>query len=525
MLEGTQIGRFRVLSELGHGGMGTVYRAEDPIIGRTVAIKVVRLDDVGSPEMQRHLAQSFLREIHTAGVLQHPGIVSIYDAGKQDNMAYIVMELVPGSTFEAMLSASPRPPLPALLDVCRQASAALDYAHAHGVIHRDIKPSNILVQPGGAAKIVDFGIAKAAQASTMILSQTGTTLGTPDYMSPEQVMGKPLDGRTDQWSLAVVAYTALTGLRPFAGEHFTQVMGRIMNDAPRPPSALNPAVSPAADAVMAQSLAKDPAQRFPSCSAFMAALGEAYAAPSRENVTVTMVTPRTPPPLPVQEAPPSPPPQRKTLRWVVGVAAALAVLGGAAVAWRMGQSPPSAPAPGEPAPQVAAPQTRAPRPRKTSPNKPAPAASAGPAAAREIRTHTVQLVSTPDADIVVDDKPESACHSPCSLTLAAGSHTVRATRAGYYPLQAGIDVQSDGQQIPLNLEQATGSLMIKTDPQGATISADGTVLGSLTATTIHLAMGHHTIVLAKDGFAPYSFEVTVEDSLVHTMSVTLAPAH
>src|SRR5579862_5427849 len=126
MTEATQIGRFRLLSELGHGGMGTVYRAEDPVIGRQVAIKVIRLDDTGPPEEQRHLAQSFLREIHTAGVLQHPGIVSIFDAGKQDNVAYIVMELVAGVTFEAMLHAEPRPPLETMLGVCRQAATALD---------------------------------------------------------------------------------------------------------------------------------------------------------------------------------------------------------------------------------------------------------------------------------------------------------------------------------------------------------------------------------------------------------------
>src|SRR5579862_779337 len=234
MLEGTQIGRFRIQDELGHGGMGTVYRAEDPVIGRRVAIKVIRLDDTGTPEMQRQLAQSFLREIHTAGVLQHPGIVSIFDAGKQENMAYIVMELVSGVTFESMLSAEPRPIQSTLLGVCRQAASALDYAHAQGVLHRDIKPSNILVQPNGVVKIVDFGIAKIAQATTMLLSQTGTTVGTPDYMSPEQVMGKPLDGRTDQWSLAVVAYMALTGAKPFPGEQFTAVMTKIMTVDPQP---------------------------------------------------------------------------------------------------------------------------------------------------------------------------------------------------------------------------------------------------------------------------------------------------
>jgi serine/threonine-protein kinase len=520
MPEGTQIGRFQLQEELGHGGMGTVYRAEDPVIGRHVAIKIIHLDDTGPPEVQRQLAQSFLREIHTAGSLQHPGIVSIFDAGKQESVAYIVMELVAGVTFEAMLRAEPRAPLADLLGVCRQAATALDYAHAHGVLHRDVKPSNILVQPNGIVKIVDFGIAKAAQASTLMLSQAGTTLGTPDYMSPEQILGKTLDGRTDQWSLAVVAYMALTGVKPFQGEHFTLVMERITNRDPQPPAEVNPALPPPVNTVMAKALAKDPAQRFGNCSEFMAALETACSAAASGPVAkpepeAEIATVRTVPP-------------KRASRWPLAAAGLLLAVVAVAVIFALRKHPPAEPipAPVAQAPAVIAPKKHANRPpakvaEAVSPAAAKPSAPAEKKAIPETARLKVRLVATPpDAEITVDDAP---CPSPCSVDLPAGQHSVRATKNGYTPLAKQFVVDSDQQEVPIVLEQVAGSLKISTVPEGATISVDGTLLGSTTPTTIHLTMGHHSITLTKDGFAPYTLEPTVADTLVQVMKITLAP--
>lgn len=536
MLEGTQIGRFRLQEELGHGGMGTVYRAEDPIIGRHVAIKIIRLDDTGPPELQRQLAQSFLREIRTAGVLQHPGIVSIFDAGKQDNVAYIVMELVAGVTFESTLRAEPRPPLATLLGICRQAATALDYAHGHGVLHRDIKPSNILVQPNGAAKIVDFGIAKiaeAAQATTIMLSQTGTTVGTPDYMSPEQILGKPLDGRTDQWSLAVVAYIAMTGVKPFGGEHFTQVMGRIMTQDPDPPSGVNTALPRQVDGVMAKALAKEPAQRFGSCSEFLTALETACGAqprppsarteqPAQPAATMTMALP---------------PPPKRTSRWLgfaagvlIAVALIAVVAGAVIIALRRYHPAQPAPAPVVQAPEVSVPKKPAVRPRTkvADAGRPAvkPAASENSKASPVVSSHAVRFVTTPPgAQVTADNQPASACQSPCTLELAAGQHTLRVTKDGYSPLFKNVVVDSDLAEVPMVLEQVTVPMRVVTVPAGATISVDGTVLASTTPTMIRLPMGTHSIKLTRDGFADYTTPVTVNDSLVQGISVTLAPAH
>src|ERR1044071_8666746 len=187
MAEPKQIGRYVVLEELGRGGMGRVMRADDPTIRRQVAIKVIRLDGGPTGAEQELFERSFLREIRAAGALQHPGIVSIYDAGRQNDLAYIVMELVDGVTFEAMLRSTPRPELPAVLAICRQVASALDYAHGNGIFHRDIKPANILIAGNGAARIADFGIAKTSRNGIISFGKTILAAGTPDFMSPEQI--------------------------------------------------------------------------------------------------------------------------------------------------------------------------------------------------------------------------------------------------------------------------------------------------------------------------------------------------
>ncbi len=319
---GTKIGRYQIEGELGHGGMGTVFLAEDPMIGRRVALKVIRLDDSGSAEQQRMIAQSFLKETRLAGVLHHPGVVGVFDAGRQDSFAYIVMEYIQGPTLAVLLKETPPPELTKLLDICRQTATVLDYAHAHGVIHRDVKPTNMLVQDDGMVKICDFGIAKVAQSTEFTVTQAGMALGTPEFMSPEQVLGQPLDGRSDQWSLAVVAYEVITGTRPFHAESYTQVMAQIMTLEPEMPSRRNTALPVTVDAVFAKALAKKQVDRFPNCSDFMEALCAAFTAagipapapsPTMAASPYSTRTPAlTPNPTPAPTlAPPPPPPRRQ----------------------------------------------------------------------------------------------------------------------------------------------------------------------------------------------------------------------
>src|ERR1044072_7097081 len=194
-----RIGRYKIVRELGRGAMGVVYHAIDPNIGRPVAIKTIQLGGSRKPEEQERLRERLFREARSAGILSHPGIVTIYDVEQQGDLAYIAMEFVDGPTLDQVLSESNAIPQAKLLSILSQAAVALDYAHQKGIVHRDIKPANIMIARDGAVKITDFGIAKIASADQ--LTMTGAIVGTPHYMSPEQVQGHPVDGRTDQFSL------------------------------------------------------------------------------------------------------------------------------------------------------------------------------------------------------------------------------------------------------------------------------------------------------------------------------------
>jgi serine/threonine-protein kinase len=270
------IGRYRIERELGRGGMGIVYQATDPAINRKVALKLIRtshalFDDDGFNR------DSLVREARAAGPLRHPGIVTIYDVGEAEGVPFVAMELVEGASLFTLLSSGNRPDPARAIDILRQVAAALDYAHSRGIIHRDIKPANILLDHGSAVKITDFGIAKivSGQASTL----TGMQVGTAYYMSPEQILTQPLDGRSDQFALATMAFELLTGTLPFMGESATSISFKIVHDPCPSASAANPALPPAADSVFARGLGKLPAERFPSCADFVAALDAALRSP------------------------------------------------------------------------------------------------------------------------------------------------------------------------------------------------------------------------------------------------------
>ena len=256
-----QLGRYEVLEELGHGAMGTVYRARDPKIERVVAIKTVRV--VGAtPEQEAEYRRRFFREAQAAGKLSHPGIVTIYDAGEDEatQTPYIVMEYVEGRTLESLLTdpGLERPSLTASLELVKQVAEALDYAHTYSIVHRDIKPANIMVTAEGRAKITDFGIAKLRQSEFTV---PGQILGTPAYLSPEQLKGTPLDGRADLFSLGVILYWMVTGQKPFAGDIST-VLYQVACEEPPPVTQLKPVLAAELNPVVSRALAKDPASRY-----------------------------------------------------------------------------------------------------------------------------------------------------------------------------------------------------------------------------------------------------------------------
>jgi serine/threonine protein kinase len=251
-----KIGRYEIQAELGRGAMGIVYRALDPNIGRTVALKTMRLDVHGTDEEE--ILRRFKHEAKLAGVINHPNVVTIYDAGEDQSIFYIAMEYVEGVTLQTLLHQQRVIPAQLMLEISRQILPALDFAHKRGVIHRDIKPANIMLTAQGGAKIMDFGIAKADGGMT----SAGQVLGTPAYMSPEQVRGKTLDGRSDLFSFGVCLYEMVTGNKPFAGQNVTTIIYKIMNEQPVPPRDMDLNIHHGLSGIIIKALAKDPNERF-----------------------------------------------------------------------------------------------------------------------------------------------------------------------------------------------------------------------------------------------------------------------
>ena len=268
---GSRIGRYTIVSTLGQGGMGKVYLARDPVIGRNVALKVITMRPDLSDDEAAQYRERFLREAQAAGALIHPNIVAVHDVGldPETRSPYIVMEHVPGEDLKkVILSRAPLPGAEAVALVL-QIAAALDYAHKRGVVHRDIKPANILCAEQGRVKITDFGVARLNGSD---LTRSDQFVGSPGFMSPEQLNGGQVDGRSDLFALGVILYQLLTGKAPFEGENVSEVLYRISTQPAEPPSERHADVSPDFDAILEKALAKDPAQRFQTGQELMAAL-------------------------------------------------------------------------------------------------------------------------------------------------------------------------------------------------------------------------------------------------------------
>jgi serine/threonine-protein kinase len=246
-------GRYRVFGELGRGAMGVVYRGFDPVIGRVVALKTLFQDS--GDGLDKDLRERLYREAAAAGALSHPNIVTIYDIVEDRGVTAVAMEFIEGQSLADLLTEKGPLPVPQALDILEQVCSALDYAASHGVVHRDIKPANILMTAAGQVKITDFGIARLAQSS---LTKVGTVLGSPAYMSPEQVGGLAVDGGSDLFAAALVFYEMLTRERPFGGKDATGTMHAIVHDDPL----FNPSVGSAVMAVLLRALEKDPADRY-----------------------------------------------------------------------------------------------------------------------------------------------------------------------------------------------------------------------------------------------------------------------
>ena len=298
------LGKYTIRRQLGRGAMGTVYEGFDPVIERVVAIKTVNMPEEADEETAEEIAR-FRREAQAAGRLSHPNIVGVFDYGQSAGIEYIVMEYVDGPSLKSLLDKNERFPMPRIVQIMEDLLAGLQYSHERGVVHRDIKPANLMLTKGGQAKIADFGIARIESSS---MTQAGTVLGTPAYMSPEQFMGQVVDARSDIYSSGVLLYQLLTGERPFEGS-MSAIMHKALHTEAPAPSQISVTAPRGLDAVVKKAMAKRPEDRYASASEFMAAIRKAVNEPNApvdepDESEATMVsTPR-----PAQSQPASQPP-------------------------------------------------------------------------------------------------------------------------------------------------------------------------------------------------------------------------
>jgi serine/threonine protein kinase len=524
-----KIGRYQVEQELGRGAMGIVYRAFDPAIGRRIAIKTIRLDQFGDAQSHAQLRERLLREAQSAGILSHPNIVTIYDISEDATNAYIFMEYVEGATLEQFSRGLPVSELLALLE---QAAAALDYAHQRGIVHRDIKPGNLMLS-GRQLKITDFGIARLNHRDS---TQSGGLLGTPSYMSPEQIAGNVVTGAADQYALAVIAYEYLSGTRPFDNDNLANLLYRITQQPVPPVLTLNAATNQ----VLARALSKKPENRYSCCVDFVAALEQALeiAAPRYTPQRIesgdapTLIATELQPPiasieLPPREKPATAPERRSRFGMLAGL------LGGAGlvigVLWfamgprvaappvEMPSSPPvvaTTPAETKPSPMAEAAPVESPvEPPITSvPKK--KAVEAEPAA------HSVVFLSNPErAEILVNEGAQDRCPAtPCTLDLPAGEYRVRAKLSGYPDLERSLRVPTESRWVA-NFEKAEGTIVVNSTPAGAVIRVDGKDSGLRTPAMLKLAPGQYTLEVVKIGLSPQSQTVVVRQGVVQTLAI------
>jgi tRNA A-37 threonylcarbamoyl transferase component Bud32 len=447
-----RVGKYELRHQIGRGAMGVVYEAFDTVIERRVALKMLRTD-VYAPEQLTDMRARFKREAHSAGRLSHPSIVTIYDYGEHEGAPYIAMDLMTGEELARSLESGARLALPAVVRVMEQLLGALSYAHEAGVVHRDIKPSNIFVLRDGSIKVVDFGLARIEASN---LTETGTLLGTPAYMSPEQFLGLPVDARSDIFSTGVILYQMLTGDRPFTGSP-TTIMQKVLRQDPVQPSVLNPTLSESWDDLIKRALAKKPDDRIQTARQFAEFVRLAFegkplpgVGPAADATVVIEATVRIVPPKPEK---------RNKLPLIAGIAAGLAAVAVAGVAWVFYR-------PAEkPAPVVA--QASKPRAVVAEGEKPV------------LKPKVVEKKPLPERKITKVEKPAPApgpvapvrAGKVVSLDRNWGFLVVQSPEAGIKVGDRLYATLSDGRRVPMVVRRISGNL-VSAVPEGQKISDD-----------------------------------------------------
>lgn len=328
-------GRYIIMEELGRGAMGVVYKAYDQLIGRPVALKTIPLEVEESERAA--LVDRLKAEARTAGILDHPNIVTVFDVGEEAGLFYFTMQLVDGRTLAQIRETKELLPLDRLFTWADEICSAMAFAHKASVIHRDLKPSNLMITSAGNVKVMDFGIAKLGDSG---LTKAGMVLGTPSYLAPEQAAGRRVDRRADIFSLGAVLYEMFTGEKAFAGESTSAIIYKVMNDDPIPLRAIEPSLPPGLDSVIKKAIAKDPAERYQDCDDLREALRHARAGLIGKSVpaAVAPVRAQTPPPeAPLMMVRPEPEPKKGMGIWIGTSAAAVLLIAGGLFLWQRSQ--------------------------------------------------------------------------------------------------------------------------------------------------------------------------------------------
>ncbi len=573
------IGRYEIIGDLGRGAMGLVYKAKDPTIGRTVAIKTMRIDVHGADD--EDMLRRFRNEAQAVGLLNHPNIVTIYDAGEQDNIFYIAMEFIEGTTLHQLMSQRRVLGTEDVIRLSRQICAGLDYAHSHNLVHRDIKPANIMITGNGAVKIMDFGIAKTGGTVT----STGQVLGTPNYMSPEQVKGKPLDGRSDLFSFGVLLYEMLTGEKPFVGQNVTTIIYKIVNESPIPPRDLDVTIHPGLSMVVTKALSKAPDERYQSgadlvrdlenyktlgpklgiastpistASAASAAAGQGdkttvlpmkVVGGATARVPVAVATPapalaKAPIPLPLPK--PALLARAHKRNMVIAVMAAVLVLGSFVGGYiysrskakmrqleadlqkqqqelQKGQQSPPQQQPQQPQQQTADTQKNA----LVSVIKPESTKKKASTSPNHYFAHQGELrfVSQPDgAKVEVDGWSEPTWITPFKASnLGEGQHTVIFSKPGFGREARTVKVTAGkSDQLNVILSPAVATIRVDSTPQNAAIFVDGQDTGKTTPADIIMEKGEHKVLLRKRGYKDATTSLAFVEGQKYNYTPTLS---
>ena len=539
----TKAGRYQLVSEIGRGSMGVVYKGFDPVIGRTVAIKTMLTEGLTGTEFEDFKAR-FQREAQAAGILTHPNIVTVYDFGEDNGVLYLAMEFLVGRSIEDLVEGQNVLPVETIIPMYEQVCSALDHAHAHQIIHRDVKPANIMVLESGQVKVTDFGIAKVM---SMGMTQAGQILGTPNYMSPEQVRGRQIDGRSDIFSLGVILYELVTGEKPFGGQNITTVIYRIINEDPVPPRELDSTIHPGLSYIVQKSLAKNPDDRYQTCRALAEDLknyqnlGGAVAPAATLVVRVPPLSPSTtdtarrpavdqvplrpsaPPPTPplapselagerplsVQVIPPAIPQPKGTSPavWVLLTLLLVAAGGGGYYFFVLRQLQPSPVVQTNPPPQA----------------EQQPPAPTGPPAESTSVSANSQTAPAGGETPATTTPQEPAAPAQGATGAPQGTAGKPAPQQAKPP--EGHAPAASGQPPPAHpATPKVGSLLVTSNIAGAQITVDGKADRAwVTPFTIpNLAAGIHSVSVAKDGYNVAQSGVTIEGGQTASYNAELA---